>query len=156
MSDEAKREDLTRRSPIIRYMFVALAAFVLVNVGMIYTYKFRCVTYLNVFSRIIELPNSFVIDSSKVNELVFRRGKELITVGEFTGEKKFNLITYLQSGSYVNGQGCDVSYLASTPEGINTVMLFQGERYLIFWGVQGEVSEKIVSDICGTWEFKRA
>jgi hypothetical protein len=106
---------------------------------------------LNVFSRIIELPNGFVLDGTKVNEVVLRREKELITIGEFTDERKNKLLPYLQRGPHVNKFGCGISFLASNPEGVNTVLLFKDQRYLIFWGVQKGVSEKAISRICDKW-----
>lgn len=134
----------------ISFIVVSLSLVVIVIAHELSIYKLKetQVIYLSVFSRIVKIPNYFILETGIADEINLKdRRNQRIVIGSSTQLKR-DFLDYLRKTTIVETEKCGLMVLTSKTDNIANTLVYDSKSYMWFVGVETELVEKVIGDIC--------
>lgn len=134
----------------ISFIVVSLSLVVIVIAHELSIYKLKetQVIYLSVFSRIVKIPNYFILETGIADEINLKdRRNQRIVIGSSTRLKR-DFLDYLRKSTIVEHEKCGLMVLTSKTDNIANTLVYDSKSYMWFVGVEAELVEKVIGDIC--------
>jgi len=107
------------------------------------------VIYIRVFDSVGALPNTFAIDSSRINsEFRLLGEKGSVYIGEGSIEQKLEFMRYLEKEKRVQYKVCGVDVIKGGTEELEFQVAYDENNYLFFAGVDESVVSSFFKVLC--------